>query len=209
MVTGSIALSSQSIIANGRAGLMLRVVSDYRPGDFIEVGKHEGRVSEMTLLHTEIQTSERNLTTLPNALMITQPVTVVRSSGTVVSATVSIGYNVSHHWLEPLFVAATADAALEDGFMQVVDLGDYSVTYRVAGFLADPWRLLRARSQLRMAILDTLHAADVEIMSPMFVSGREASAQQAGPERRLAGEKRRLEAVEKRAETLRKRRDEA
>ncbi len=188
---------------------MLRVVSDYRPGDFIEVGKHEGRVSEMTLLHTEIQTSERNLTTLPNALMITQPVTVVRSSGTVVSATVSIGYNVSHHWLEPLFVAATADAALEDGFMQVIDLGDYSVTYRVAGFLADPSRLLRARSQLRMAILDTLHAADVEIMSPMFVSGREASAQQAVPERRLAGEKRRLEAVEKRAETLRKRRDEA
>jgi hypothetical protein len=60
-----------------------------------------------------------------------------------------------------------------------------------------------------MAILDTLHAADVEIMSPMFVSGREASAQQAVPERRLAGEKRRLEAVEKRAETLRKRRDEA
>lgn len=196
VVTGSIALSSQSIIANGMAGLMLRVVSDYKPGDFIEVGEHEGRVSEMALLHTEIQTSQRNLTTLPNALLITQPVTVVRSSGTVVSATVSIGYDVSHHWLEPLFVAATAHADLEEGFIQIVDLGNYSVTYRVAGFLGEPSRLLRARSQLRMAILDTLHAADVEIMSPMYVSRRQASDElvvpdangvpKPGPKRRTA-----------------------
>jgi len=175
VVTGALAISSQSIIANGMAGLMLRSLSSFKPGDFIEVAGNLGRVSELGLFHTEIQTPDRDLTTIPNALLMNEPVKVVRASGTIVSAQVSIGYDVSRHYLEELFVAAGESAGLEEPFVQVIDLGDFSVLYRVAGFLPEPRRLLAARSNLRGAILDTLSEAGVEIMSPAYMARREVS----------------------------------
>ncbi len=175
VVTGALAISSQSIIANAMAGLMVRSVSSFKLGDFIEVADHMGRVTERGLFHTEIQTADRDLITLPNSLMVNQPVRVVRASGTIVSATASLGYDVSRHTLEGLFVEAAEAAGLEDPFVQVIDLGDYSVNYRIAGFLPDPKSLLKARSQLRSEILDKLHAAEIEIMSPTYIARREAS----------------------------------
>ena len=148
IVTGALAISSQSIIANAMAGLMLRSVSSFKPGDFIEVADSMGRVTERGLFHTEIQTADRDLITLPNAIMVNQPVRVVRASGTIVSATASLGYDVSRHTLEELFVAAAESAGLIDPFVQVIELGDYSVNYRIAGFLEDPRSLLAARSRL-------------------------------------------------------------
>ncbi len=173
VVTGALAISSQSIIANGMSGLMLRSLSSFKPGDFIEVAGNLGRVSELGLFHTEIQTPDRDLTTIPNALLMNEPVKVVRASGTIVSAQVSIGYDISRHHLEELFVDAGEAAGLQEPFVQVLELGDFSVVYRVAGFLPDPRRLLAARSDLRGAILDTLSEAGVEIMSPAYMARRE------------------------------------
>ncbi len=175
IVTGALAISSQSIIANAMAGLMLRSVSSFKPGDFIEVADSMGRVTERGLFHTEIQTADRDLITLPNAMMVSQPVRVVRASGTIVSATASLGYDVSRHTLEELFVEAAELAGLIEPFVQVIDLGDYSVNYRIAGFLEDPRSLLAARSRLRSKILDKLHEAEIEIMSPIYVARREVS----------------------------------
>jgi len=175
IVTGALAISSQSIIANAMAGLMLRSVSSFKPGDFIEVADQMGRVTERGLFHTEIQTPDRDLITLPNSLMVNQPVRVVRASGTIVSATASLGYDVSRHELEELFVKAAESSGLIEPFVQVLELGDYSVNYRIAGFLEDPRSLLAARSRLRGAILDTLSEAGIEIMSPMYIARREAS----------------------------------
>lgn len=174
IVTGALAISSQSIIANAMAGLMLRSVSSFKPGDFIEVSNQMGRVTERGLFHTEIQTADRDLVTLPNAIMVNQPVRVVRASGTIVSATASIGYDVSRHMLEDLFVTAAEASGLVEPFVQVLELGDYSINYRIAGFLEDPRGLLATRSKLRGAIIDTLSAEGVEIMSPMYVARREA-----------------------------------
>ena len=44
-------LSSTTFIGNIMAGLMLRVVRSFRPGDFVHVGDYFGRVSEQSLFH--------------------------------------------------------------------------------------------------------------------------------------------------------------
>ncbi len=91
LLSAAVALSSTTFIGNAMAGLMLRAVRNFRPGDFLKVGDHFGRVTEQGLLATEIQTEDRDLTTLPNLYLVTQPVKVVRASGTIVSAYVSLG----------------------------------------------------------------------------------------------------------------------
>ena len=56
--------------------------------------------------------------------------------------------------------------------MHVRQLGDFSVTYRIAGLLEDVKSLISARSRLREAMLDALHANAIEIVSPNFMNTR-------------------------------------
>ncbi len=172
VMTAVLTLSSTTFVSNAMAGLMLRSLNNYRPGDFLRVEKQFGRVTERGLFHTEIQTEDRDLTTIPNLYLVTHPTTVVRSSGTVVSATVSLGYDVPRKRAQELLLQAAADAELADPFVHVTDLGDYSVTYRVAGFLGEVKQVLSARSTLRKRMLDALHDGDIEILSPRWVAQR-------------------------------------
>ncbi len=170
--TGIIALSSTTFVTNALAGLMLRLIRNYKEGDFIRINAMFGRITERGLFHTEIQTAERDLTTFPNLYLITNPLTVVRSSGTVVSATLSLGYDVPHQLVEPLLVAAAEQTGLEEPFSQVMELGDFSITYKISGFVKEPKQLLAMRSNLKRAVLDGLHGAGVEIVSPNFMNQR-------------------------------------
>jgi len=171
-LTAVVAMSSTTIVSNFMAGLMLRLVRSFHPGDFIRVNEQFGKVTALGILHTEIQTETRDLATIPNALLVSSPVTVVRSSGTIVTADLSLGYDLSHSRVEELLVEAAEKAGLDKPFVLVTELGNFSVGYRVAGFLEDVKGLVTARSKLRSTVLDTLHAAGVEIVSPTFMNQR-------------------------------------
>ncbi len=171
-LTAVLTLSSTSLVSNAMAGVMLRAVGSFRPGDFVRSEGHFGRVTERGLFHTEFQTEDRDLTTVPNLFLATNPFTVVSGSGTLVWAEVSLGYDIPRTRIEGLLCEAARAAGLEDGFVHVRELGDYSVLYRVAGFLEDAKRLLSTRSDLREQMLDTLHRAGIEIVSPTFMNQR-------------------------------------
>lgn len=172
LITAVITLSSTTFVSNALAGFMLRGMQSFRLGDFLRVENQFGRVTERGVFHTEIQTEERDLTTLPNLFLVSHPITVIRASGTIVSATVSLGYNISHQTIETLLVEAALAAKLKDPFVHILELGDYSVTYRVAGFLSEVKHLLSARSKLRAMMLTTLHDAGIEIVSPIVMNQR-------------------------------------
>jgi small conductance mechanosensitive channel len=172
LVSAVFAFSSTTIVANLMAGVMLRVTMPFRAGDFIRVGEHFGRVAERGLLDTEIQCESRELVALPNTFLITHPITVVRSSGTMISTTLSLGYDVHHARVEALLVRAAEEAGLEEPFVQILELGDYSITYRISGLLTEVKKLITARSDLSRKVLDVLHDNDVEIVSPAFMNQR-------------------------------------
>jgi len=178
LLSAAIALSSTTFIGNILAGIMLKAVRSARPGDFITVGDLTGRVTEMDLLHTQIQTEFRDLVTVPNLYMVTQPLQVVRASGTIIHAEVSLGYDVHHQRVSDVLLGAAANAGLKDGFVQVRQLGDFSISYRVAGLLEDVQSLISARSSLRKAVLDALHGAGIEIVSPNFMNTRALAPEQ-------------------------------
>ncbi len=175
-LSAAIALSSTTFISNFMAGIMISRVGHFRAGDFLNVGEHFGRVTEMGLLHTEIQTEHSNLTTFPNLYLVTNPCKVIPKRKTVVSATVSLGYDISHTQVKELLIQAATDVPLQDPFVQVLELGDFSVTYKVAGVLENAKHLISTRSRLREEMLDTLHGAGVEIVSPTFMYTRQQSA---------------------------------
>ena len=176
VLSATIALSSTTLVGNVMAGIMLKTIKSCRPGYYITVGDHFGRITTMDLLHTEIQTEERDLTTLPNLYVINNPVRVMRTSGTVIFVELSLGYDVSRHEIEKLLLAAATDTGLESPFVQIRELGDFSVTYRVSGLLTEVNRLLDKRRELRARTMDGLHAAGIEIVSPNFMNTRNFDA---------------------------------
>ncbi len=173
LLTAIIGLSSTTFASNAMAGLMLKFVKNFRKGDFIRVDNHFGRVTERGLFHTEIQTQESNLITIPNLILITHPTTTTRQSGTIISASVSLGYDAHHEKIFPLLVKAAKKTGLKDPFAQITELGDFAVSYRIAGILDDIKTLISSESLLRQNILLSLHHADVEIVSPTFMNQKQ------------------------------------
>ncbi|WP_100658116.1 mechanosensitive ion channel family protein [Alteromonas flava] len=172
MVSGVIAFSSTTIVSNLMAGFVLRLNKPFRTGDFIRCNDYFGRVSEKGLLDTEIQTEQRELISLANSYLIAHPVSVIRSSGTLITANVSIGYDVHHETVEDVLSSAAKKAELSEGFVQVIELGDFSVSYRVSGLLTEVKGLLTAKSKLHRAILDEFHQRGIEILSPNYMAQR-------------------------------------
>lgn len=172
VLSAAVALSSTTILGNAMAGLMLRVLGNFRVGDFVRVEAYFGRVTERGLFHTEIQTEERDLTTLPNLYLVTHAVNVIRTSGHILRASVSLGYDAPRIEVERCLLAAAAATELEDPYVHIVDLGDFTVTYRVGGLLKEVKSLLTNRSALRAEMLDALHGAGIEIVSPTFMNQR-------------------------------------
>lgn len=173
VISAVLALSSATFIGNALAGIMLRAVNSFRVGDFIRVTDHFGRVTERGLFHTEIQTENRDLLTLPNLFLATNPVKVTRSSGTFISGICSLGYDVNHKKIEKALIRATEMAGLKDGFVRIQELGDFSVVYQVYGMISDIKTILSAESRLNGMILDALHEANIEIVSPNFMNQRQ------------------------------------
>ncbi|MFW6001533.1 MAG: mechanosensitive ion channel family protein [Halanaerobium sp.] len=172
LLSGVIAFSSTTIVANLMAGILLRITKPFKLGDFITVDNYFGRVSQRGLFDTEIQTESRELIALPNVFLINKPVKTVRSSGVMVSAEISLGYDIHHSKIEELLVKAAEEAELKDAFVRILELGNFSVSYKISAFLEDTKNFLTANSRLRKEILNTMHKAEVEIVSPTFTNQR-------------------------------------
>lgn len=172
IISATIALSSTTLVGNVMAGLMLKAIGNCRPGNFITVGEYFGRISEMDLLHTEIQTEERDLTTLPNMYLVTHPVRVMRTSGTLLSVEVSLGYDISRQIVEELLIKAATESGLESPYVQIRNLGDFSVTYQISALLKEVNQLISKRRELRTRTMDALHGEGIEIVSPTFMNTR-------------------------------------
>jgi small-conductance mechanosensitive channel len=102
----------------------------------------------------------------------------VQRSGTIVASTVSLGYDLPRTRIEELLLHAAERAGLKDPFVRILAIGDFSVTYRVAGLLEEVKQYFSATSLLNAEVLDALHADNIEIVSPSFMNTRPLSEEQ-------------------------------
>jgi small-conductance mechanosensitive channel len=175
VLSGLLAFSSTTLFSNLMAGALMRFTQPFRTGDFISFDTFFGRVTELGLFDCEIQTETRELVSIPNNLLINKPLSVIRRSGTIISVELSLGYDLHHSKIDALLLQAANQTGLEDPFVHVTQLGDFSVTYRVSGLLVETKNLLTARSNFHRHVLDCLHNNDIEIMSPTFSGVRDAN----------------------------------
>jgi small-conductance mechanosensitive channel len=175
LLSAVIALSSTTLVGNAMAGLMLRMMHEFRAGDFIEIDDMIGRVTDFGIFHTEMQMITRDVVSLPNLLLVQRPVKVTRRGGTFIHIDVSIGYTVPHTAVEAALKEAAESVALSDPFVFVQRLLDHAIQYRVYGLLEEFSERLSKTSDLHKAVLTVLHEQGIEIASPSIMDRREFS----------------------------------
>jgi small-conductance mechanosensitive channel len=177
------------VIRDAAAGVTLRLISPFGRGDYLSTDDLFGRITEIGIFYTEIQTEDRSLVTIMNTNLLSTNFETIPSSGTLLEARVSIGYDVHHENVELALKEAAEEYELEDPFVHVEDLGNYAVTYRVAGLLTDLENLLAARSDFRKKVLDKMHEHEIEIVSPDFLNRRDVNEKQFIPQKRTSDKK--------------------
>ncbi len=171
--SAAIALNSTTFLGNIFAGLMNKTISQFKVGDFVYIENILGKVSHIDLFHTEIQTEDRGLISYSNIFVATNPIKVIRNSGVIISTVVSLGYDVSRIKIEKCLLDAASKTGLKDPFMFITSLGDFSISYKINGLLEDVSLILTNKSKLNAMVLDALHEAKIEIVSPTFMNQRQ------------------------------------
>lgn len=172
IISAAIALSSTTLMGNLMAGGMLRVVNSFKLGDFVRVDGLLGKVSDISLLHVEVQTEDSDLKIIPNLVLVQRPFTVIHAEGTVIHCEVSLGYDVQRSRVESALLKAVKETGLSDGYVQMRELGDFSITYSLHARLDDVGKIVSTKSRLNANMVDALHEASIEIVSPSYMNQR-------------------------------------
>jgi len=175
IISAGIALSSTTVLGNLIAGIMNNSMNRFRNGDLIKIGDLQGRVTKKSIFHTEIQLEDSNFITIPNLYIATNPVKLTRKSDTVISTSVSLGYDIARTKIQESLKEAAVLTGLKDPYVYITNLGDYSVVYKIHGFLEDSSKYFSTISLLNANVMDVLHKKNIEIVSPTFMNQRNAN----------------------------------
>ncbi|MGC9341178.1 MAG: mechanosensitive ion channel family protein, partial [Bacteroidales bacterium] len=172
IISAGIALSSTTVLGNLMAGLMNNSINRFRNGDMINIGEFKGRVTRKSAFHTEIQLEDSNFLAVPNLYIASNPIKITRKTNTVISTSISLGYEVPRVKVEECLKGAAEKTGLKDPYMYITELGDFSVTYKIHGFLEDSSKFFSTTSMLNGEVMDYLHKNGIEIVSPTFMNQR-------------------------------------
>lgn len=178
-----LSLGSTAAVANVVAGVALIYMRACRPGDRVKIGDIEGIVLETGLLVTRVRTVENQVITIPNGLVLGQPVvnlsTLAETEGAGMSIDMTLAYDIDWRVAHRLMLAAASktESILEKPapFITQRDFGELAVAYRLHAFTRDAERLPVIHSKLRANVLDAFYEAGVEILVPSYEAGRDGS----------------------------------
>ncbi len=162
----------QSIFNNFVSGLILLAERPIKIGDYIQVGNYEGTVKKISVRSTEIETIHRQSVIIPNATLITDPVSnwmhLDRSCRLDIPVGVDYGTDVEQLRSTLLGVARAHRGVLRHPppVVHFAGFGDSSLDFELRVFLRDVGNRIGWSSELRFAILDALREANITIPFP-------------------------------------------
>ncbi len=191
-----VSLGSTSMVGNIMAGLVMTYMRPFRIGDYVRCSDTTGEVVEKTIFVTRIRTLKNELITIPNSSLMGSQISNYTFSasryGIIVHTKITIGYDQKwQHIRDLLLQAADKTEGIKKHpkpFVGVTALNDSYVEYEINGYTERHKSLPAVYSALHSNILDTMHKAGVEIMSPTIFATRPDIPLQIPPEEMIPDE---------------------
>lgn len=170
-------LGSAGIVTQLMSGLVLIYSRALKVGDFVSIGEVTGVVKEMSALSTKIINMRNEEVTIPNAVLVGNPIKNFTGSagdgGALISTTVTIGYDTPWRQVHAMLIRAaelTSGLRLQPKpFVMQKALQDFYVEYELYAYVDRPLERIQILSELHSHIQDEFNTYGVQIMSPNFV----------------------------------------
>ncbi len=173
-----ISLGSTGLVTQLMSGLVVVYSRALRVGDFVQVNGIKGVVTEVGGLATKIQTQNKIETTIPNSVIISNSIEnytrLNDSTGTLLSTTVTIGYDAPwrkvHEMLINAAVSTNQIQSSPSPYVYQRALSDFYVEYQLFIHTNHPEIQIKILSELHQKIQDEFNREGIQIMSPHFMS---------------------------------------
>ncbi|HEX6734425.1 MAG TPA: mechanosensitive ion channel domain-containing protein [Azonexus sp.] len=170
-------LGSAGLVTQVMSGLVLIYSRALKVGDFVSIGEVTGVVREMGMLSTKFINMRNEEITIPNAVLVGNPINNFTSAGgengALLSTTVTIGYDTPWRQVHAMLIAAAGQTSglrrQPEPFVLQKALQDFYVEYELFAYSDRPLERVRILSELHGNIQDAFNAHGVQIMSPHFV----------------------------------------
>lgn len=178
----AVGFAAKDSLENFISGVTILLDSPFKVGDWVTVGDHFGRVSNITLRSTRLRTLNRETVVFPSMQMVNQPLINHSAQGALrVDVPFGIAYKESIDETRETVMALLDDsddrlASDREHKVVVTELNDSSVDMELRLFIADAGERVAVRLDYTEKIRKALREADIEIPFPhlqLFVDGAE------------------------------------
>lgn len=184
-----LSLGSTSAIANIVAGVVITYMRPFMIGDRVKIGETIGDVVEKSLLVTKVRTLKNEDVTIPNATIINTHLwnytKNAKELGIILHTAVTIGYNEPWEQINNLLLEAAKRTSMlskkNKPFVLHKGLNDNYVEYELNVYTNHPDKMVQIYSDMHAQILDVFREADVEILSPRYISTRDGNGSTVPP----------------------------
>ena len=165
----------QNVVNNFVSGLILLAERPIKPGDWVVIGGHEGKVKKVNVRSTEIETFRRASVIIPNADLIASPVINWTHKNIMgrVEILVGVAYGTDPRLVESVLLTCARQhknvMSYPEPSVLFKDFADSSLNFELRAFLSDVEERLTTGSDLRYAIHDAFAEKGIQIPFPQRV----------------------------------------
>ncbi len=171
-----VSLGSAGLVNQIMSGLVVAYSRALKAGEFVQLGNTLGTVSEVNMLSTKVITPKRETVTVPNAVLVSSPITnysrLAEEHGAIVGTKVTIGYDTPWRQVHAMLTIAalrTAQVRQEPApYVMQRALADFYPEYELIIHIDRPEQRGVILSELHAHIQDVFNEYGVQIMSPNF-----------------------------------------
>lgn len=165
----------QNIVNNFVSGLVLLFERPIKIGDWVVVGNLEGKVKQINVRSTEIETFSRASVIIPNSDLLQTAVVnwTHKSAFGRVEIPIGVGYGSDIEQVEALLIECAQEQqevlSWPSSFVYFLGFGDSSLDFQLYAYVDNIERRMRISSAIRKCIMKKFREAGIEIPFPQRV----------------------------------------
>lgn len=165
----------QDVIKNLVSGIIILFERPFKVGDWVIINGDEGKIKQINIRSTELETWTRQSVIIPNATLISSSLVNLTHNNNWQRQTIAVGvsYDADAEMVTKLLLECVRSckkvAKVPAPYVIFKDFGSSSLDFEVRFYISDIWNSWNAGSDIRYEILKRFREENINIAYPQLV----------------------------------------
>lgn len=165
----------QDVIKNLVSGIILLFERPFKVGDWVIIGGEEGKIKQINIRSTEVETFNKSSVIIPNATLISSSLTNLTHGNNWQRQSIAVGvsYDSDAEFVTKLLLECAKSCKkvmkVPAPYVLFKDFGASSLDFEVRFYVSDIWSGWQASSDVRYEILRRFREENINIAYPQIV----------------------------------------